>query len=64
MYQFYLKIVKIKEKVNTIFISQVTLTSYFDVTLNKRNVGQGYVFCVWLFSSQDSIFLAVKKQFL
>ena len=32
------------------FISLVTLTCNFDVALNKRNAGQGYVFCMWLFS--------------
>ena len=37
MYQFYFKISKINEKVITIFISPETLTSYFDVALNKRN---------------------------
>ena len=31
MYQFYLKIGKINAKVNKIFISPETLTSYFDV---------------------------------
>ena len=50
MYQFYLTVSKINEKVNTLFISPVTLTSYFDVALNKRNAGQGSVFCVWVFS--------------
>ena len=49
MYQFYLTVSKINEKVNTLFISPVTLTSYFDVALNKRNAGQGSVFCVWVF---------------
>ena len=33
MYQFYIKIGKINEKVNTIFIPPETLTSYFDVAL-------------------------------
>ena len=37
MYQIYLKISKINEKVSKIFISPATLTSYFDVTLNIRN---------------------------
>ena len=46
MYQFYFKISKINEKVNTIFISPETLTSYFDVKFNKRNAGQGAVFRV------------------
>ena len=41
MYQFYLKISKINEKKN--FIPQKTLTSCFDVALNKRNAGQGMV---------------------
>ena len=49
MYHFYLKISKINEEVNTIFISPETLTSYFDVALNERNAGQGSVFYVWLF---------------
>ena len=40
-YQFYPKIGTINEKVNTILISPKTLTSYFDVALNKRNAGQG-----------------------
>ena len=35
MYQFYLKISKINEKVNTILISPETLMSYFDVALNN-----------------------------
>ena len=39
MYQLYLKISKINGKVNTIFISPETLTSYFDVKLNKHNAG-------------------------
>ena len=64
MYQFYLKISKINEKVNTIFISPKTLTSYFDVALNKLNVGQGAVLRVWLFSCNDSMSLAVRKWFL
>ena len=55
MYQFYLKISKMNEKVNRIFILPVTLTSYFDVALNKRYAGQGSVFCVWLFSCSDSV---------
>ena len=49
MYQFCLKIGKLNEKVNTIFISPVTFTSDFDVAFNKINIGQGSVFCVWLF---------------
>ena len=64
MYQFYLKISKINEKDNTIFISPETLTSYFDVALNKRNTGQGAVFRVWLFPCNDSMSLAVRKWFL
>ena len=64
MYQFNLKIGKTNEKVNTIFISPVTLTSYFDVTLYKRNAGQRSVFCVWLFSCNGSMSLAVRKRFL
>ena len=49
------------EKVNTIFISPETLTSYFDVKLNKRNAGLGAVFRVWLSSCHYSMFLAVTK---
>ena len=64
MYQFYLKMDKINEKVNTVYLSPVTLTSYFDVTLNKRNAGQGSLFCVWLLSCKDSMSLAVRKQFV
>ena len=50
MYQFYLTISIINEKVNTIFISPETSTSYFDVALNKRDADQGSVFYVWSFS--------------
>ena len=64
MYQFYHKISKINEKVNTIFISPQMLMSYFDVALNKRNAGQVAVFRVWLFSCNDSMSLAVRKWFL
>ena len=64
MYQFFLKISKINEKINTIFISPAMLTSYFDVALNKRNAGQGAVFCVLLLSCNDSVSLAVRKWFL
>ena len=64
MYQFYLKIGKINAKVNKIFISPETLTSYFDAALNKRNAGQGSIFYVWSFSCNDSISLAVRKRFL
>ena len=63
MYQFYLKISKIIEKNNTIFISHEMLTYYFDVALNKRNAGQGAVFSVWLFSCNNSMSLAVRKWF-
>ena len=63
MPQFYLKISKINDKVNTILISPETLTSYFDVALNKRNAGQGFVFYVCSFSCNDSISLAVRKWF-
>ena len=63
MYQFFLKIGKINEKVNTIIISPETATSYFDVALNKRNAGQGSVFYVWSFSCNVSICLAVKNGF-
>ena len=63
MYQFYLKISKINEKVNTIFILPETPTSYFDVALNKRDAGQGSVIYVWSFSCNDSICLAVRKRF-
>ena len=64
MYQFYLKISKIKVKVIAFFISPETLTSYFDVALNKRNTGQGALFRVWLFPCKDSISQAVRKWFL
>ena len=64
MYQFYLKISKINEKLNRIFISPETLTSYFDVALNKRNAGQGSVVYVWSFSCNDSMSLASRKRFL
>ena len=47
----------------TIFISPVTFKSYFDVALNKWNVGQGSVFCVWLFSCNELMSLAVRKRF-
>ena len=63
MYHVYLKISKINEKVNT-FFSPEMLTSYFDVTLNKRNASQGSVFCIWSFSGNDSMSLAVRKRFL
>ena len=59
-----LKISKIDEENNTIFISPVTLTSDFDVTLNKCRAGQGSVFCVRLFLCNDSMSLAVRKRFL
>ena len=49
------------KKVNTIFITPETLTSYFDVALNKRNAGQGSVFYIRSFSCNDSISLAVRK---
>ena len=52
------------KKIDTIFISPVTFTSYFDVALNKRNAGQGSVLCVWLFSYNDSMSMAVKKRCL
>ena len=61
---FILKSVKINEKVNTIFISPETSTSYFDVALNKCDADQGSVFCVWSFSCNDSICLTVRKRFL
>ena len=58
MCQFYLKISKIYEKGNTIFISPETLTSYFDVALKKRKEGQrlcsvygcfhATIQCLWL----------------
>ena len=64
MYQFYLKVSKINEKDNTLFISPQTLTSYFDVALNKRSAGQGAVFRVWLFPCNVSMSLAVRKWFL
>ena len=55
MYQFYVQTIKLNEKVNTIFISPETLTSYVDVALNKRNAGHGAVFRVWLFSCKYSV---------
>ena len=64
MYQFYLKISKINKKAYTIFISPETSASYFDVALNKRGAGQWSVFYVWSFSCNDSVCLAVRKQFL
>ena len=64
MYQLYLKIGKINEKVNTFFISAETSTSYFDVALNKHDAGQGSVFYVWSFSRHNLICLAVRKRFL
>ena len=64
MYQFYLEIGKIIDKVNTIFISPETPTSYLDVELNKRDAGQGSVFYVWSFSCNGPICLAVRKRFL
>ena len=64
MYQFYLKIGKINEKVNIIFISPETSTSYFVEALNKRDAGQGSVLYVWSFSCSDSVCLAVRKRFL
>ena len=42
------------KKVNKIFISPETLTSYFDVALNKCNAGQGSVFYVWSFTCNDT----------
>ena len=48
MYQLYLKISKINEKL-TQFLFHLKRRSYFDVALNKRNAGKGAVFCVWLF---------------
>ena len=64
MYQFYHKISKINENVKTIFISPVTLTSYFDVALNKHNAAGGSLVCVWLFSCSDSMSLVVRKRSL
>ena len=61
MYQFNLEISEINEKDNTIFISPETLTSYFDLALNKRYAGQGAVFRVWLFPCNDSMSLTVRK---
>ena len=40
------------------------MTSDFDVALSKCNAGQGVVFCVWLFSYNDLMSLAVRKRFL
>ena len=62
MYQFYPKISKINEKVNTIFISPEKLRLI--LALNKRDAGQGVVFRVWLFSCNDSMSLAGRKWFL
>ena len=64
MYQFYLKISQVNEKVNTICISPETFLFYFDVALNKRNAGQGTIFRVWLLPCNDSMSLAVRKWFL
>ena len=64
MYQFHFKVVKINVKVFTNFISPKMSMSYFDVALNKRDAGQGSVFCVWSFSCNDSICLSLRKQFL
>ena len=64
MHQFYHKISKINENFKKKFISPVTSTSYFDVALDKRNAGRGSLFCVWLFSCNDSMFLVVRKRFL
>ena len=64
MFQFYRKISKINEKAYTIFISPEMLKPYSDVALNKCNAGQGAVFCVWLFSCNESMSLAVRKPFL
>ena len=61
MYQFYLEISKINEKINTIFISPETLTSYFDVAVNKRYADQGSVFYECSFACNDSISLGVRK---
>ena len=61
MYKFDLKISKINEKVNTVFISSEAWTSYVDVALNKSNVGQGAIFRVWLFSCKYSMSLAFRK---
>ena len=44
MYQFYLKIGKMNAEGNRIFISPETLTSYFDVALNKRNTGLYFMY--------------------
>ena len=56
MYQFYLKISKINEKVNTIFISPMTLTSYFDIVLKKRNAGRGVcILCMVVFMQHFNI---------
>ena len=51
------------QKVNTIFISPVTLMSYFNVALNKHNAGQGSVFCVWLFFMQGLNVSGCQKTF-
>ena len=64
MYQFNLKIRKINETADTIFTLPETLTSYLDAALNKRNARQGAVFCILLFSCNDLMSLAFRKQFL
>ena len=48
MWQFHLKISKIDENINMIFISAVKLTSDSDVALNKRVACHSHrtVFCV------------------
>ena len=46
---------------SALIISPETLTSYFDVVLNKGYAGQGAVFCVRLFPCKDSMSLTVRK---
>ena len=53
MYQFYIKVSKTKENIGIIFISPVMLTSNFGVALNKRNIDQGSLFCVWMFPCNE-----------
>ena len=63
MYRLNLKVSKINDKNNIIFISPVTLTSNFDVTFNKCNAGQGCVSCVWLFPCNDSKKVVVEAKY-
>ena len=56
MYQFYLKIGKINVKINKLFISPETLTSHFDVALNKRNArSRVCILCMVVFMQRFDI---------